>query len=223
MATVQRLRAVICIAFISSGFAEPLPKSGFNYREFFPGNIQIIIIKLDCIWMYIIQTPIRIVSNILFLDTSHRINRRGGMDDVMHVPDDTWEVEKNYTMTHPERRGVGIIRQVGSDQTPPSTACITIKAIYDSNWVQSSGGDGAAQVRAVLAEAENIFMAKFATNNQLGTSISFNFEGKQFLYFLRTSIFMFPEIILLELVNRAILPKRLLSDGVSFIEDFSML
>ena len=101
-----------------------------------------------------------------------------GVGDVLHVPDDTWEIEKNYSMAHHDGMSTET-RQIGSDQPPPSTACITIMPIYDRNWVQSSGGDGAAQVKAVLAEAQNIFRAKYATDNRLGTSFTFKFKGKE--------------------------------------------
>ena len=85
-----------------------------------------------------------------------------------------WDAERNYTLTHPEAR------QVGNDLPPPTTACITIKAIYDSNWVQSSGGDGPAAVRAVLDESQNIYRTKYGAGLQLGSSFTFNYEGKFF-------------------------------------------
>ena len=78
-------------------------------------------------------------------------------------------------MTHPEERSTEV-RQVGSDLTPPSTACVKLKVFYDNNFQQSSGG-GEAQVRAVLAAAEAIFKDKFASSNRLGTDITFSYEG----------------------------------------------
>ena len=98
--------------------------------------------------------------------------------DVLHVPDDVWDAERNYTKTHPE------VRQVGNDLTPPDSACITIKAIYDANWVQSSGGDGPAALRSVLDEAQNIYRTKYGSGLQLGSSFTFNYERKFFIIFI---------------------------------------
>jgi len=110
-----------------------------------------------------------------FPDTQSRINRRGIASDALPLPNGVWDAEKNYTLTHPDRRNT-IERQIGNDLPPPSTACITLKVVYDRNWVQSSGGDGEAAARSVLAEAQNIYKTKFASNNQLGTSITINYE-----------------------------------------------
>ena len=97
----------------------------------------------------------------------------------MGLPDSVWDAEKNYTIAH-QRSLDTVVRQWGDDLTPPATACITIKAIYDRNWVQSSGGDGAAAVRAVLDEAQHMWRDKYVGSNQLGTSFTFNYEGNIF-------------------------------------------
>jgi hypothetical protein len=107
-----------------------------------------------------------------------RISLRDAEGDVLQVPDDVWDAERNYTLTHPE------VRQVGNDLAVPSTACIKIKAIYDRNWVQSSGGDGPMaliKLYAVLNEAQNIYRTKYGSSNQLGSSFTFNYEGKFFI------------------------------------------
>ena len=107
----------------------------------------------------------------VYADAASRISRRnvkGG--DIVPVPDSVWEAEKNYTLTHPERSNLEV-RQAGN---PPSNACMKIKVVYDRNFAQKSGGDGESAARAVMDEAQNIFSTKFASNNQLGTSFTFN-------------------------------------------------
>ena len=95
------------------------------------------------------------------------------------VPDDVWDAEKNYSNTHPN------LRQTGN---PPSQACITIKVIYTSGWVQSAGGGNSAtaQQRAldVIAEAQNIYNTKYSSSNRLQTAITFNLVGGKTLRYL---------------------------------------
>ena len=100
------------------------------------------------------------------------------VNDELFLPEGTWETEKNYTLTHPDERNNVDDRQIGRNLSPPSTACITIQPVYDQNWVQSAGGDGASQVLATLKEAERIFQNKYAASNQLGTSFTFDILGK---------------------------------------------
>ena len=107
------------------------------------------------------------------LDSSH-IEFRGinGDDDVMEVPDSVWDdekIESNTTL---------VLRQSG---TPPATACLNIKVIYSSGWVQSSAGGNTALAKQraldVIAETEKHYTTKFSSANQLGTHISFNIVG----------------------------------------------
>ena len=94
-------------------------------------------------------------------------------DDVLEVPDSVWESERNESIAHPD-----YLRQTGS---PPSSACLDIKLIYNNGWVQSSANGNSAtgiqRARDVLAEAENIYNAKFSSSNRLGTAIKFNLVG----------------------------------------------
>ena len=98
-------------------------------------------------------------------------------DDVLEVPGDVWEAEKNYTKSHPDEHDV--LRQAGS--VPPATACVNLKVIYNNDWVQASAnGDAAlAAQRAadVVTEAGHIYNAKYAAGNQLGTVVTFNLIG----------------------------------------------
>ena len=123
---------------------------------------------------------LRSLSLIVFLSVGSRnVIIRSGEDDVLTIPDDVWDAEKNWTASHPN--GGNIVRQVGNDLTPPTQACFAVKVIYNSAWVQSSaGGDAAtAQVRAqeVVNEAQNIYNAKYASANRLGTLITFSLVG----------------------------------------------
>ena len=94
-------------------------------------------------------------------------------DDVLEVPDSVWDAERNESIAHPD-----FLRQTGS---PPSSACLDIKLIYNNGWVQSSANgnsaNGIQRARDVLAEAENIYNAKFSSSNRLGTAIKFNLVG----------------------------------------------
>ena len=104
------------------------------------------------------------------------VNLRGVInedDDVLEVPDSVWDSERNESIAHPD-----LLRQTGS---PPSNACLDIKLIYNSGWVQSSANGNTAtgiqRARDVLAEAENIYNTKFSSSNRLGTAIKFNLVG----------------------------------------------
>ena len=95
--------------------------------------------------------------------------RGGSVNDVLTVPDDVWEEEKNYTGSHPDLRHTG---------TPPSNACVSIKVVYNDEWVASAGKGKKAlaqqMARDVLKGAQDIYNTKFAPSNRLGTQITFN-------------------------------------------------
>ena len=94
-------------------------------------------------------------------------------DDVLEVPDSVWDAERNESIAHPD-----FVRQTGS---PPSSACLDIKLIYNNGWVQSSANGnptlGMQRAREVFKEAENIYNTKFSSSNRLGTTIKFNLVG----------------------------------------------
>ena len=100
------------------------------------------------------------------------------------VPDDVWNAEKNDSKTQFE--SFPSLSQIGN---PPSQACITIKVIYNSGWVQSAGGGNSAtaQQRAldVIAEAQNIYTTKYLLGSKrLQTAITFNIVGGKTLHYL---------------------------------------
>lgn len=72
----------------------------------------------------------------------------------------------------------------GNRQTknPPSSACLTIRIIYNNGWVQSAGGGNTANARQraldVLAETQNIYATKYETANRLDTQITFKLVGE---------------------------------------------
>ena len=116
---------------------------------------------------------------LIFLD-SRDVVLRSAENDVLTIPDSVWDAEKNWTLAHPDD-GQDMVRQIGNDLTPPTQACLTVKVIYNNAWVQSSAGGNAAtaQVRAqeVVNEAQNIYNAKYASANRLGTVVTFNLVG----------------------------------------------
>ena len=91
---------------------------------------------------------------------------------MLTVPDDVWDAERNSTHTKN-------LRQTGS--SPPSTACLSIKVIYNQGWVASAGGGNLAVAHQmatnVVLGAQNIYNTKFAAGNRLGTAITFNLVG----------------------------------------------
>ena len=113
---------------------------------------------------------------------------RGVEDDVLVVPDSVWEEEANYTANHPYLGSRGIeddamadpesvwkeedeytstisgqkyIRQYGSNLPAPTGTCLSIKVIYDRNWVSQAGGGNAARglsaANSVIAQAQGMF------------------------------------------------------------------
>ena len=95
--------------------------------------------------------------------------RGGAVNDVVPVPDDVWDAEKNYTESHPD------VRQTG---TSPSNACVSIKVVYNDGWVNTAGRGNKALAQKmaldVLKGAQDIYNTKFALSNRLGTQITFN-------------------------------------------------
>ena len=90
------------------------------------------------------------------------------MDDIVLIPDDVCgESEKNY-VSNPV---------VPPTPLPPPHACLSIKVIYNNEWVRQAGGGSqpTAHRRAieVVGEAEHIFTTKFLPANRLQTSIEF--------------------------------------------------
>ena len=113
---------------------------------------------------------------------------RGLEDDVLEVPDSVWDEEANYTATHPYLGSRGIvddvitvpdavweeedkytskdsgqkyIRQFGSNLPAPTGTCLSIKVIYDRNWVNQAGGGNAASglsaANSVIAQVQGIY------------------------------------------------------------------
>ena len=82
----------------------------------------------------------------------------------------------------PMPRGQNVVRQ-------GTQACLTLKVIYNNDWIQSSAGGSAAlgKQRAieVVNEAENIYNAKYASSNQLGTAVAFTLVGNGRVFEIR--------------------------------------
>ena len=95
--------------------------------------------------------------------------RGGAVNDVLPLPDDVWDAEKNYTKSHPD------VRQTG---TSPSNACVSIKVVYNDGWVNTAGRGNKALAQKmaldVLKGAQDIYNTKFTPSNRLGTQIIFN-------------------------------------------------
>ena len=98
-------------------------------------------------------------------------------NDVVEVPDSVWDAERNRSRWGGER----MVEDLRQSSTPPTTACLNIRVIYNNGWIQSSAGGNAAlglqRALDVVAEAQNIFNTKFTSSNQLGTRITFNIVG----------------------------------------------
>ena len=88
---------------------------------------------------------------------------------MLKVPDDVWDSERNISDAHQVT-----LRQ----SSPPSSAWLNIRLIYNNGWVQSSasGNTTLAHQRAleVLREAENIYSKKYSSSSRLGTTITFD-------------------------------------------------
>ena len=87
------------------------------------------------------------------------LGSRGIDDDVMIVPESVLEEEANYTQTNPG--GKFSLRQYGSDLPAPTGTCLSIKVIYDRNWVNQAGGGstggGRNAANSVISQAQAIF------------------------------------------------------------------
>ena len=110
---------------------------------------------------------------------SRDIKYRNNVDDVLNVPDDVWETERNWTLTHPNEKIT--VRQVGNDLDPPAEMTMSIKVIYNKAWVQSAGngnvGLAATRAQVVVNQAQQIYSTKFAEGNRLGTIVRFSLVG----------------------------------------------
>jgi len=97
-------------------------------------------------------------------------------DDLLEPPNDVWDNEQNQSGVA-GNDAAKVARQSG----PPSTACMSVKLIFNNGWVQSAGNGNVAlaeqRARDVFAEANNIYQNKYSTANRLGTSITFNLVG----------------------------------------------
>ena len=82
---------------------------------------------------------------------------RSVQDEVLIVPDSVWE-EDEYTSANSEHK---YIRQFGSNLPAPTGTCLSIKVIYDRNWVNQAGGGSAAgglsAANSVIAQAQAIY------------------------------------------------------------------
>lgn len=103
--------------------------------------------------------------------------RNEDVSDFLEIPDNVWDDERN------RNRPSANAGHAMSDapRTPPPTACLNIRVIYNNGFIQSSAGGNAAialqRAKDVVAEAENILNTKFSTPNQLGSRITFNIVG----------------------------------------------
>ena len=83
---------------------------------------------------------------------------RGIQDEVLIVPDSVWEEEDKYKSRNSEQK---YIRQFGSNLPAPTGTCLSIKVIYDRNWVNQAGGGSAAgglsAANSVIAQAQAIY------------------------------------------------------------------
>ena len=76
-------------------------------------------------------------------------------DDLLELPNDVWDNEQNQSGVTGDD-AAKVARQSG----PPSTACMSVKLIFNNGWVQSAGNGNVAladqRARDVFAEANNI-------------------------------------------------------------------
>ena len=109
---------------------------------------------------------------------------RGGNDDndMVEVPDNVWNSERNSSTGNDSTVNLTLRQPHRQPESPPSTACLSIKLIYNQGWVQSSAGGNTALARQraldVLSEAESVYNTKFSSCKQLGTRIKFNVVGE---------------------------------------------
>lgn len=92
------------------------------------------------------------------------------VNDMIEIPDDVWEPEKNYTR----------LSDVDQLVLVPRQACLSIKVIYNNDWVRDAGGGYKVyhqRAIEVVNEAEKIFNTKFASANRLATAIAFILVG----------------------------------------------
>ena len=97
-------------------------------------------------------------------------------DDLLELPNDVWDNEQNQSGVAGDD-AAKVARQSG----PPSTACMSVKLIFNNAWVRSAGNGNVAlaeqRARDVFAEAQNIYHNKYSSANRLQTSITFNLVG----------------------------------------------
>ena len=115
----------------------------------------------------------------------------------MEVPNDVWQDEENQFGSDGGDKGKNA-RQASS---PPSSACLNIKLIFNQGWVRDAGNGNLAlaeqKARDVLNEAQNIYQTKYAAANRLQTSVTFNLVGGGKIFF-----FYFSKSIMCEKLNR---------------------
>ena len=99
------------------------------------------------------------------------------VNDILEVPNDVWQNEENQFGSDGGDKG----KDARQATSPPSSACLNIKLIFNQGWVRDAGNGNLAlaeqKARDVLNEAQNIYQTKYAAANRLQTSVSFNLVG----------------------------------------------
>ena len=109
------------------------------------------------------------------------------VNDILEVPNDVWQDEENQFGSDGGDKG----KDARQATSPPSSACLNIKLIFNQGWVRDAGNGNLAlaeqKARDVLNEAQNIYQTKYAAANRLQTSVSFNLVGGGKIFFFTSS------------------------------------
>ena len=91
---------------------------------------------------------------------------------MVSVPQHVWDIENNYIFQSSNLRGI---------KHQSSKACISIKIVYNNDWVQSAGNGNAKialqRVFDVVKEAQKVYGNAYTQDNQLGVDITINIVG----------------------------------------------
>ena len=102
-------------------------------------------------------------------------------DDVMVLPSSVENDEHNWVATHPDEfeGAVVVERQVGDDLAPPADTCVSVKVIYNTDWVNEfeSATAAATAAQQVIDETQRIYHDKFAATNQHNSRVTINLVG----------------------------------------------
>ena len=119
-------------------------------------------------------------SGVFFLVGFSSLESFGSSSTETSSPNSTKSILSFFFWSKAERNESNVNRAL-RQSSPPLTACLNIKLIYNQGWVQSSAGGNRAlaeqRARAALTEAETAYNYKYSSSNRLGTRITFNLVG----------------------------------------------